>query len=156
MPCWPNWRCTAISATCPSRCSGAATVASRWPPSPPACTEAAQRGLPLDDPLAEHRWRTPLITTAYAHLEQFAVARAPVATRTALMQRAPDIFRRRWLPLLRLEAAGFRTMLATAIAAADGWQARRLEEAIGAVEAILPNQDFTAERRTLGELRAAA
>ncbi len=123
----------------------------------PSCTEAAQRGLPLDDALAEQRWRTPLITTAYAHLEQFAIARAPTVLRAELMRRAPEIFRRRWLPLLLQEAARFRAMLPTA--AVDRWQARRLEEAIAAVQAILPDQDFSAELMRMvaaGEVRTAA
>ena len=44
-------------------------------------TEQGNRDVPLDDVLADQRWRTPLITTAYAHMEAFAVARLPLSQR---------------------------------------------------------------------------
>jgi glycosyltransferase involved in cell wall biosynthesis len=40
-----------------------------------SATEQGCRGVPLEDELAEQSWRTPLITTAYAHIEMFAAAR---------------------------------------------------------------------------------
>jgi hypothetical protein len=102
--------------------------------------------------LAEHRWRTPLITTAYAHLEVFAVAPLEPPVRRDLMARAQAIFRARWSALLHQEAASFRLALPrliTEMAASDGvaagWMARQLTDAIRAVETILPEQDFTVE-----------
>jgi len=74
-------------------------------------TEQGNRGVPLDDLLAEQRWRTPLITTAYTHMEVFAAARLPLAQRTALLQAVPEIFRARWLPRLQREAADLRSAL---------------------------------------------
>ena len=58
-----------------------------------AATAQAHTGLSLDDPLAEQRWRTPLITTAYAHMEMFAESRLSGADRLALMREVPAIFR---------------------------------------------------------------
>ncbi|MDE2516828.1 MAG: glycosyltransferase family 2 protein [Rhodospirillales bacterium] len=69
-----------------------------------AATLAATRGVGLGDALAEQRWRTPLITTAFAHIENFATARLPFADRLALIDSVPGIFRARWLPALRREA----------------------------------------------------
>lgn len=113
-------------------------------------TEQGTRGLVLDGMLAEQRWRTPLITTAHAHLEAFAAARLPEAERLALMQTAIDVFRRRWLPALQREAAALRAHLPgliAAIAHADGlagpWLARNVSDAIRGVETLLPEEDFT-------------
>lgn len=69
-----------------------------------SCLQAT-RGVALNDALAEQRWRTPLITTAYAHIENFAAARLNFADRVALIEAVPPIFRARWLPALRDEAA---------------------------------------------------
>ena len=76
-----------------------------------AATAQAHTGLSLDDPLAEQRWRTPLITTAYAHMEMLAES-APVRSRTgcALMREVPAIFRARWLP--RMEHRGAEALQA--------------------------------------------
>ena len=122
------------------------------------CTEAMQRGLSLDDRFAEHRWRTPLITTAYGHLELFAQARLPEWARRALMERAVAIFRTRWEPLLQQEAAAFNGVLPELMARVNdagpvlaGWMARQLREAMSAIEAILPDQDFS---RAWGEMAA--
>ena len=76
-----------------------------------AATEQARAGLPLDDTLAEQRWRTPLITTAYAHQEMFAAARLAHVERLGLMRDAAAIFRSRWLRDLRREAAALATTL---------------------------------------------
>ena len=48
-----------------------------------AATEQGSRRLPVDRPDADQRWRTPLITTAYAHIETFALARVPEFVRRA-------------------------------------------------------------------------
>ncbi len=80
--CWRSWRWPARSATWRGRCTGGATAANRWPQLARAATEQARAGLPLDDTLAEQRWRTPLITTAYAHLEM-AAGDPPAARRAA-------------------------------------------------------------------------
>lgn len=119
-------------------------------------TLAANRRLSLASPLADQRWRTPLITTAYAHLETFAVARIDEATRGRLMAAVPEVFRGRWLPMLLAEAkalARVSPQLIAAIAGMDArlvpWAAAQLACAIRQVEAIVPEVDLSAQ---LGEL----
>ncbi len=115
-----------------------------------AATELGGRGLGLEGALAEQRWRTPLITTAYAHIETFALARLPEAARRALIAEVPGIFRARWLAHLRHEAAvlraelpGLLARMAREDALTAGWMARGLSDALRAVEAILPEEDFS-------------
>lgn len=112
-------------------------------------TEQGNRGVPLDDILAEQRWRTPLITTAYAHMEMFAAVRLPLPQRIALIRAVPEIFRARWLPLMRREAASLRAALPAlleAVASAPpveaSWLARTVSDALHAVQAILPEENF--------------
>jgi glycosyltransferase involved in cell wall biosynthesis len=123
-------------------------------------TEQGNRGVPLDDVLAEHRWRTPLITTAYAHMETFATVRLPLPQRLELMRAVPEIFRARWLPWIQHEAASLRAWLPgllDAIVSADpveaGWLARTLTEVLLGAQALLPEEDFTL---ALLEVAAAA
>ncbi|MBV8093527.1 MAG: glycosyltransferase [Acetobacteraceae bacterium] len=113
-------------------------------------TETGCRRLGLDLPLADQRWRTPLITTAYAHLETFSLARLPEAERRLLMQQVPAIFRARWLPWMRQEVSALRADLPGMIAGFYSapsleayWIARALTELLRTVEAILPEEDFT-------------
>jgi glycosyltransferase involved in cell wall biosynthesis len=115
-----------------------------------AATAQANTGLSLGDPLAEQRWRTPLITTAYAHMEMLAESRLESADRLALMCDVPAIFRRRWLPLLQREAMQLRSdlpALLTRLRAAEGvqagWMARALIDALHGVAAIVPEVDLT-------------
>jgi hypothetical protein len=117
-----------------------------------AATAQAHTGLSLDDPLAEQRWRTPLITTAYAHMEMFADSRLPGADRLALMREVPAIFRARWLPRMQHEATALRadlpammTRLRTAEPVQARWMARSLIEALQGVAAIVPEIDLTAD-----------
>jgi hypothetical protein len=117
-----------------------------------AATAQAHTGLSFDDPLAEQRWRTPLITTAYAHMEMIADSRLPGADRLALMRVVPAIFRARWLPRMQHEAAAFQADLPamlTRLRAAEpvqaGWMARSLIEAVQGVRAIIPEIDLTAD-----------
>lgn len=123
------------------------------------CTEAAQRGLGVDDALAEHRWRTPLITTAYAHIAMFSIARLDIDSRRVLMKRTPCIFRDRWGPLLRREAVEFRAALPRLIGAMGCergavavWMAQQLTDSVRAVETILPELDFTVEQVEIATL----
>ena len=102
-----------------------------------AATAAAQRGLPHDDALGDLRWMTPLITTAYAHVEMFALARLPAAQRAALMALAPRIFRARWGPLLRQEALSFQAVLPRLRDGADAWREWRIGEVLAAIAAVL-------------------
>jgi hypothetical protein len=125
----------------------------------PACTAPAQRGLDPAGPLAGQRWRTPLITTAHAHVEIFAVARLPEAQRRVLMADAVDIFRARWLPLLEQEARAFRAVLPALVGAlagetglVAGWMARHLTDALRAIETILPEEDFSAAHQEIAGL----
>lgn len=110
-----------------------------------AATEQARAGLPLDDTLAEQRWRTPMITTAYAHLEMAAACRLPHVERLALMHDARTIFHDRWLPFLLREAEALHAMLpallaelrrATPLEAA--WMAGALADALRAAASIVP------------------
>jgi hypothetical protein len=128
-----------------------------------ASTEQAARGLPLDGILAEQRWRTPLITTAYGHIEAFAVARLDEGQRVALMAMVPRIFRARWLARMRHEAKLFRRVLPDLIAAlanaspaASGWSARALRDGIGAIETILPEEDFSLDHLEIAALAGEA
>jgi glycosyltransferase involved in cell wall biosynthesis len=118
-----------------------------------AATAQAHTGLSFDDPLAEQRWRTPLITTAYAHIEMFAESRLAGADRLAMMNEVPPIFRRRWLPWMRREATVLRNELPAMLErlkAAEpmqaGWMARSLIEALQGVAAIVPEIDLTNDR----------
>jgi hypothetical protein len=113
-------------------------------------TEQGNRGVPLDDVLAEHRWRTPLITTAYTHMEAFAATRLPLAQRFELMRSVPEIFRARWLPFMRQEAASLHAALPgllARIAGADtieaSWLARTLSDVLIGAQTLLPEEDFT-------------
>jgi hypothetical protein len=115
-----------------------------------ACTEAAQRGHDVADETADLRWMTPLITTAFAHIETFAVADLDLAERLALMEEAPRIFRARWRPAMLREAGLFhaaRPALAATANAAFGarrvWLERRIADVDAAIAAILPNTAAT-------------
>ncbi len=117
------------------------------------CSQFTQRGLGLDDTLADLFWRLPLVATAYGHFERFAVAQLSTADRHALMDDVPAIFRARWLPMMRQEAARFRTHLPMLLDRARGtpgaaslWAARQVGEALLALQTILPDEDFTSER----------
>jgi glycosyltransferase involved in cell wall biosynthesis len=117
------------------------------------CSEFTQRGLGLDDGLADLFWRLPLIGTAYAHIERFAVARLDAAQRLALMDRVAPIFRSRWMPMMRREAERFAAALPDLLARlADSrgtarlWGERQLREVITAVAALVPEVGLAAER----------
>jgi glycosyltransferase involved in cell wall biosynthesis len=125
------------------------------------CTAYAQRGLPVDDALADPSWRTPLITTAFNHLEVFSLARIEPALRTILMALAVQVFRARWLPLLRQEAASFSAalpallaMLARQDGVASSWMGHRLSEALVAIETMLPETDFALAHLEIAMLAA--
>ncbi|MGH7121249.1 MAG: glycosyltransferase family 2 protein [Acetobacteraceae bacterium] len=113
-------------------------------------TLAANRRLSLAGPLADQRWRTPLITTAYAHLETFAVARVDETARKHLMAAVPKIFRGRWLPMLLAEANALAQTLPQLVSAIAGmderlapWAAAQLAAAIRQVQAIVPEVDLS-------------
>jgi hypothetical protein len=113
-------------------------------------TEQGNRGVPLDDVLGEQRWRTPLITTAYTHMEAFAAVRLPLPQRLRLMDAVPEIFRGRWLSLMQREAVALRGALPgllQTIAEADAleanWLSRTLTDVLLGVQAMLPEADFT-------------
>jgi hypothetical protein len=118
-----------------------------------AATAQACAGLPLDDALAEQRWRTPLITTAYAHMEMFAESRLAGAMRPAMMREVPAIFRGRWLPRMQREAEDLAaelpallSRLRTAGPMEAGWMARTLMDVMHGVAAIVPEVDLTLAR----------
>ena len=106
MCCWRNWRWpgeirhVAAAAVLAARRRQAGD---RSLPAPRPSRRAPS--LPLDDTLAEQRWRTPLITTAYAHIEMAAATRLSHAERVQPHGGTlKAIFRARWLPLLIREA----------------------------------------------------
>jgi hypothetical protein len=120
------------------------------------CSQFTQRNLPHDDDLADLFWRLPLVGTAYAHVERFAVTRIPNPQRRRLMDDVGPIFRQRWMPMMRQEAARFRAdfpelvdHLARARGATIHWVARQLAEALAALETLLPDLDWSAERLVL-------
>jgi glycosyltransferase involved in cell wall biosynthesis len=111
-----------------------------------ASTEAAQRGHDFREDATDLCWMTPLMTTAFTHVETFAVARLPLADRMALMEDAARIFRARWLPLMRREADLYhaaRPGLVAEAETAEGlrqvWLSRRIAEVDAVVAAILPD-----------------
>ncbi len=76
-----------------------------------AATAQARAGLSADDPLGDCRWRTPLITTAFSHVETFAAVPLALADRRALIAEVAPIFRARWLAPMRREALALRAAL---------------------------------------------
>jgi glycosyltransferase involved in cell wall biosynthesis len=116
-----------------------------------AATEQARAGLPLDDTLAEQRWRTPLITTAYAHLEMAAATRLPHADRLQLMTDAREIFRARWLAWQIREAEALQQVLPALLAELRhaspleaSWMRHALTEALRGAATIVPEVPTTA------------
>jgi len=126
-----------------------------------AATERGGRGQSVDDPLTEPHWRTPLITTALAHLEVFTVARIADPQRAAAMAAVVDIFRARWLPAMRQEIAGLRNAVPGLLAAAgttqgpqQGLQLRALADHLHGIGTILPEEDLTDAFRALESERS--
>ncbi|MEO8714364.1 MAG: hypothetical protein ABI369_05070, partial [Acetobacteraceae bacterium] len=118
-----------------------------------AATAQVRAGLPADDPLGEPSWRTPLITTAFGHVEMFAATSLPLPDRRALIAEVAPIFRARWLASMRHEAAAFRAVLPGLIGQvqeADPMEAHlasgELARAMHASEALVPEVDLTAMR----------
>jgi hypothetical protein len=110
-----------------------------------AATAQARAGLPLDDTLAEQRWRTPLITTAYAHLEMAAATRLAHADRLRLMNDAWVVFRGRWMSELVREATalhaavpGLRSDLRSASPLEVAWMERSLTTALHSAAVMVP------------------
>jgi hypothetical protein len=125
------------------------------------CTAFAQRGLPVDDALADIGWRTPCITTAFNHIEVFALARVEPALRARLMALAVEMFRARWLPLMCHEAAAFRAEIPALIdrlgqqeRVTAFWMAQQLTAALTAIDTMLPEEDLTLERLEIATLVA--
>lgn len=109
------------------------------------CTEATQRGLGLEDPTTDLRWLTPLIATAYNHIEVFSVARVEAGLRAASMAAVTEIFCARWGALLHAEAEAFARvrpkLVARAAAAAAplaGWMQAQIAAVDTAVAALVP------------------
>lgn len=122
-------------------------------------TLAANRRQLVGGPLAEQRWRMPLITTAYAHLETFAVARVDEALRRHLMAVVPEVFRARWMPKLLAEARAFDQALPSLLSAIDKidaaltpWAAAQIADSLRQVQAIVPEVDCSAALSELAML----
>ncbi|MEO9189011.1 MAG: glycosyltransferase family A protein [Acetobacteraceae bacterium] len=127
-----------------------------------AATRQARAGLPAEDPLGDPSWRTPLITTAFAHVETFATTALPLADRRALIVDIAPIFRARWLAPMQREAAAFRASLPDLIERiqeADFVEAQlaaaELARAMHASEALVPEIDMTPLRIELAALTAS-
>ncbi len=123
------------------------------------CSQFTQRGLPHDDDLADLYWAMPLIGTAYAHIERFALARLGTTDRLDLMDAVPPIFRARWLPVMRREATLFRDALppridrlASALPTQRLWSARQIAGALDALQTLTPEIDVAGERLALQAL----
>jgi hypothetical protein len=76
--------------------------------------------------------------------------RLPLSQRLMLMDAVPEIFRARWLSLMRREAAALHSalpgMLRTVAVAGPveaNWLVRTLTEVLLGAQAILPEDDFT-------------
>jgi len=124
-----------------------------------AATAQARAGLPAEDPLGDPSWRTPLITTAFGHVETFATTSLPLADRRALIVDAVSVFRARWFASMQREAAVFRAILPSLIEQiqeADFVEAQlasaKLARAIRASEAVVPEIDMTPLRIELAAL----
>jgi len=128
-----------------------------------AATAQARAGLPADDPLGDCRWRTPLITTAFSHVETFAATPLPLADRRALIAEVAPIFRARWLAPMRREALALRAALPDLIERireADFVEAQlacaELAHAMHASQALVPEIDMAPLRIELAALAAPA
>lgn len=125
-----------------------------------AATERGGRHLDVDDPITEPHWRMPLTTTALAHLETFSVARVTMEQRETLWRVAMDVFRARWLPAMRREAATLRRMVPTILGAAAmrgspgrNWILRNLIDLLQAVQLLLPEEEFSTSIRSIEQFR---
>ena len=120
------------------------------------CSQFTQRDLPHDDDIADLYWSVPLISTAFAHIERFALARVAPASRCEMMAAVAPIFRARWLAAMRREAAIFKELaaarterLATAEPTARLWGARQISGVLDAIQMIVPEEDVSSERLAL-------
>ncbi len=73
-----------------------------------AATMQARAGLSAEDAVGDPRWRTPLITTAFAHIEAFATTSLRLADRRALISEVAPVFRKRWGEAMHHEATMLR------------------------------------------------
>jgi glycosyltransferase involved in cell wall biosynthesis len=117
------------------------------------CSEFYQRGLSTSGLVANVRWMTPLITTAYCHIEIFARARLSEAERMQLMDDVPQIFQNRWRPLMNKEVEKLRGELPIMInriisgpRSVVKWRCRQIMDVLEAVEIILPGEKFYEDR----------
>lgn len=124
-----------------------------------AATSEAARGVCLDTVIADPLWRTPCITTAYAHIENFCCARLPYADRCRLIDHACQVFSARWRPLMLREiagvaehVAGIGAGLADAPPAIRGVALTQVTRLIAACAILLPDIDLDRERRVIAAL----
>ena len=124
-----------------------------------AATVEAARGIALDTPVADPLWRLPCITTAYAHIENFSVARLSMDQRARLIADVQTCFGQRWYPLMQAELAVFRRHVRSATARFDEHGAAmrnfgglQLMRMLTAVATVLPDADLRTERHQISEL----
>ncbi len=123
----------------------------------------ARAGLPAEDLLGDPRWRTPLITTAFAHVEAFATTSLRLADRRALISEVAPAFRKRWGAAMHYEATTLRAAwpeLIAQVEAADFAEGRLIASGLAAVmhasEALVPEVDMTEMRIELAAVAGSA
>jgi hypothetical protein len=124
-----------------------------------AATAELTRGIDLAADFADPLWCTPCITTAFAHIENFTVARLPAGWRAALIEAAGEIFAARWRSFMLAElAVARRHIQAVAASAARADRACRqlaylqLTRLITAIALLLPDADLAQARQTIAAL----
>jgi hypothetical protein len=127
-----------------------------------AATVEAARGLSLDDPIADPLWRVPCITTAYAHVEAFTLARLVPEFRDKLIRDTCDTFTRRWRARMLDELNDIRShaqqMFGSALTATvTGRRLAYLQTSrlLTAANLLLPDCDLSAEWRLLSSISEA-
>lgn len=81
-----------------------------------AATAEWARGLGVSDVLADPLWCAPCITTAYAHIETFSIARLDAARRHRLIEEVPLLFGWRWGRLMDREIDAVRLQVSRTLA----------------------------------------
>jgi glycosyltransferase involved in cell wall biosynthesis len=124
-----------------------------------AATAELARDIDLSADFADALWCTPCITTAFAHIENFTIARLPVSWRSALIRSAGAIFTARWRPFMLAELAAARRQIDAVVASARGadFASRQLAHLqltrlITAISLLLPDADLSHARHTIRDL----
>ena len=124
-----------------------------------AATQESIRGIALDQPTSDPLWRMPCMTTAYAHVENFSVARVDVEQRRLLISAAVEIFGHRWGGMMRRELSAVLRYISDVVENATSAGAElhalaqlHLMRLLTAVTVILLDADLSAERSSIAAL----